>query len=134
MRGAGKGFVQVQKVKEYIRRFHEFDIVVDSAMVFGFDEHDATIFERALDFINEIELDVPHSVILISFPGTRLFTRFEREGRLLTRDWSKYDGAHVVFQPKQMIPQQLEEGATWFWYRAKRSKRAQKLLWSVYWG
>ena len=28
-------------------------------------------------------------------------------GRLLTRDWSKYNGASVVFEPKRMTPRQL---------------------------
>ena len=45
--------------------------------------------------------------IVVPFPGTRLFARLEREGRILTRDWSKYNGATVVFQPKRMSPQQL---------------------------
>lgn len=127
LKRAGKGFVRIQEVKEYIRRYHEFDIVVDSAQIFGFDEQDETIFERSLEFINEIGIDVPHAVVLIPFPGSRTYNQFESEGRLLTRDWSKYDGAHVVFQPKLMSPRQLKNGVDWFWSYARKSKRARKL-------
>ena len=34
----------------------------------------------------------------------------EREGRLLTKDWSKYTQIEVVFQPKHMTPEELYEG------------------------
>lgn len=133
LKRAGKGFVKIQEVKEYIRRYHEYDVVVDSAMIFGFDEQDETIFERSLEFVNEVEVDVPHSVLLIPFPGSRTYRKFEAEGRLLTKNWSKYDGAHVVFQPKQMTPKQLDQGSTWFWSYAKRSKRAKKLEREMLW-
>ena len=36
--------------------------------------------------------------------------RFTAEGRLLHKDWNLYDTAHVVFQPKGMSVEQLEEG------------------------
>ncbi len=133
LKRAGKGFVKIQRVKEYIRRYHEYDIVVDSALIFGFDEQDETIFERSLEFVHDVGIDVPHSVLLIPFPGSRTYQQFEAEGRLLTRDWSKYDGAHAVFQPKLMTPKQLEDGGNWFWYYAKRSKRAKKLERRMLW-
>ena len=33
-----------------------------------------------------------------------------QEGRILTRDWSLYDGENVVIRPKKMTPEQLDEG------------------------
>jgi hypothetical protein len=40
-----------------------------------------------------------------------LYQRLEAEGRILTRDWSLYNGrANVVFQPKLMSPETLLEG------------------------
>ena len=49
--------------------------------------------------------------ILTPFPGTRLFQRLEAEGRILTRDWSKYNSrADVVFQPKNMSSEELLAG------------------------
>jgi hypothetical protein len=33
----------------------------------------------------------------------------EREGRILTRDWSRYDITHVVFEPRCMPAAELEE-------------------------
>jgi hypothetical protein len=36
------------------------------------------------------------------------------EGRILTTDWSKYDGKkHCVFEPSHMSPAELEAGTEW---------------------
>jgi hypothetical protein len=34
----------------------------------------------------------------------------EEGGRILHRDWSRYDGNHVVFRPMLMTPNELLEG------------------------
>ena len=34
----------------------------------------------------------------------------DKEGRILTKDWSKYDLNNVVFQPKHMTPKELKDG------------------------
>jgi hypothetical protein len=41
----------------------------------------------------------------------------EIEGRILHRDWSKYDTAHVVFRPKHLSVEQLAEGYAWCYRR-----------------
>lgn len=111
---SGKGFVSFEKVQQQVERFHQYGIMLDSAFLFGFDEHNTRIFEETYDFVKEINLDSTHSVIVIPFPGTAFFNKMQKEGRILTENWSKYDGAHAVFQPKQMSAKDLEYGAYWF--------------------
>jgi hypothetical protein len=41
----------------------------------------------------------------------------EAEGRLLHRDWTLYDTAHAVFQPRHMAPEELEHGYAWVYQR-----------------
>ena len=48
--------------------------------------------------------------ILTPYPGTALFEQFDREGRLLHKDWSRYNHAEVVFRPKLMTPERLYRG------------------------
>ena len=64
-------------------------------MMFGFDEHDKSIFERSLEFALDVGIDICEPVIQIPFPGTKLFANMEEEGRILTKDWSKYDGTNA---------------------------------------
>ncbi|MFN0057402.1 MAG: DUF4070 domain-containing protein [Planctomycetota bacterium] len=55
--------------------------------------------------------------MLAPYPGTPLFHQMEREERLLHKDWSRYDTAHVVFFPKHMSPERLAEGYAWCYER-----------------
>lgn len=124
--GAGKGFILIDRVKENIERLHAYGIAVDSALLFGFDEHDTTIFRRTLEWVDDIQLDVAHTTILTPFPGTPLFQQLQDENRILTTDWRQYDCSHVVFQPKQMSPAQLQEGCNWFYWKHNSSERRMK--------
>ena len=116
LRESGKAFVRPDSMREKIRRFHDHGIQVTSTMIFGFDSPGPEIFDETLAYCREIGIDEVQPAILIPFAGTPLYQRLDAEGRILTRDWSKYDGNHAVFQPQRMSPQELEEGATRFWY------------------
>jgi radical SAM superfamily enzyme YgiQ (UPF0313 family) len=115
LKGTGKGFVKVQEIKERIKKLHDYGIIVDSAMMFGFDEHDKSIFKRSLEFAIDVEIDVCEPVIQIPFPGTKLFNNLEKEGRILTYDWSRYNGSDVVYEPKLLSADELLEGQYWFY-------------------
>jgi hypothetical protein len=48
--------------------------------------------------------------VLTPYPGTQIYQRFKDQGRIISYDWSHYDHHTVVFQPKNMTPQELAEG------------------------
>jgi radical SAM superfamily enzyme YgiQ (UPF0313 family) len=84
---------------------------VQAGIVFGFDSDSDAIFDETLDFLESSGVQNATFNILTPFPGTRLYNRLEAEGRILTRDWSKYNSRDdVVFQPKHMDPETLLEG------------------------
>jgi radical SAM superfamily enzyme YgiQ (UPF0313 family) len=130
LKEVGKGFVDTENIKGYIEKFQAHGIELDSSFLFGFDAHDENIFEETLEFVREIGIDESHGVIVIPFPGTKTFEKLEKEGRILTRDWSKYDGSHAVFEPKQMSPETLEEG-TWY-FETERQKPKETLMEKVW--
>jgi len=97
-----------------IRRFHGHGIAVQAGVVFGFDHDDRSIFRATVDSYRSAGLDSATISVLIPFPGTPLFKRLDAEGRILTRDWSKYNGKKdVVFQPALMSPDELLMGMEW---------------------
>jgi hypothetical protein len=51
--------------------------------------------------------------ILTPYPGTVLYDRLEKEGRIIERDWAKYDMTSVVIRPRKMTPEALEGGVAW---------------------
>jgi radical SAM superfamily enzyme YgiQ (UPF0313 family) len=108
------------RVEEYARRvriFHQNGIQVNASFVLGFDNDDTTVFERTAEWVEANRLECATFHILTPYPGTPLFVQMQREGRLLHRDWSRYDTAHVVFKPKRMSVEQLQHGYDWIYRR-----------------
>lgn len=89
---------------------HEYGIQVNGSFVFGFDHDDASIFDRTVEWIEANRLECATFHILTPYPGTPLFERMDAAGRLLHRDWSRYDTANVVFRPLRMSASELAEG------------------------
>lgn len=110
-----KSFVKPDKLKEYVATIKKHGIEVWGDFLFGFDEHTPEIFEQTLDFIKDIGVDkaIPHH--MIPFPGSETFDKLDADGRILTKDWSQYDGSHAVYQPKGMTAEQLDDGVYWVW-------------------
>lgn len=125
------------RTEEYARRvelLHHNGIQVNGSFVLGFDHDRRDVFERTVQWIQENRLECATFHIMTPYPGTPLFRQMQSEGRLLHQDWSKYDTANVVFQPKHMSPEELAEGYDWcyrklfstasIWRRRPRDWRA----------
>jgi radical SAM superfamily enzyme YgiQ (UPF0313 family) len=102
---------KVENFKKLIKRLHKHGMAVQGGIIFGFDEDTPDIFDLTLEKMYEFELDIVEVNILTPYPGTPLFDRLEREGRIITRDWSRYNQVDVVFKPKNMTEKELFEGA-----------------------
>ncbi len=116
LKDQGKAFVKPNKIKEYVKIVKSYGIEVVGDFLFGFDAHDTNIFQETLDFVRDIKADKIYPHLMIPFPGSDTYKRLDDKGRILTKDWSKYEGSNAVYQPKLMSPKELEEGLWWFWY------------------
>ncbi|WP_372895024.1 radical SAM protein [Stieleria sp.] len=99
--------------EDYARRvalLHDNGIQVNGSFVLGFDHDREDVFENTIRWVEENRLECATFHIMTPYPETPLFRQLESEGRLLHRDWSKYDTANVVFRPKHMSPEQLAAG------------------------
>lgn len=110
-----KSFNMKTDYRVVIERLHERDIAIMGCFVFGFDHDTDDVFEETVAFVEEARIDLPRYAILVPFPGTALFRRLEAEGRILTRDWTAYDGQHVVYEPKNLTPEALLRGTERAW-------------------
>ncbi|WP_455243966.1 B12-binding domain-containing radical SAM protein [Petrachloros mirabilis] len=136
-----KPFNRVQKFSQEIKMFHDYGIMVNPGIVFGFDNDDEAVFERAVDFLTKNQVELAYFNVLTPLPGTALFDRYQSAGRIFDWDWSKYDGKHVVFQPSRMTPEQLQEGFHWanhqfyslpnIWYRLSGTKQRLVARWEM---
>ena len=98
-----------------VDRIHDRGIAIMGCFVFGFDADTLETFDRTVDFVMESRMDLPRYAIAVPFPATGLFRRLKAENRILTEDWSLYDGQHVVFEPRNMSPDELlrNTGKAW---------------------
>ncbi len=106
-----KGFNRVDEYARVIERIHAHGIAVQAGIVFGFDHDGPEIFGETLDFLESAGVQNATFNILTPYPGTPLFERLDAEGRLLTRDWRRYNGrTDVVYRPKRMSAEELLAG------------------------
>jgi radical SAM superfamily enzyme YgiQ (UPF0313 family) len=111
LNGIKKTHNKVEDFKAMIKRIHDHGMTVQGGIIFGFDEDIPDIFDTTLDKINELDIDVLEVNILTPYPGTPLFDRMEKEGRIITKDWSKYNQIDIVYKPKNMTIEELRDGA-----------------------
>lgn len=108
----GKRINRIEAYEKGIQRLHDAGIGVYASFVFGYDYDEPSVFDEFLEFAERNRIEGAFLPILTPFPGTRIYQRLNEEGRILTENWSKYDMATVVFRPKRMTVEQLQEG---FW-------------------
>jgi len=102
-------------IRERIKRYHDHGILVEGTILLGMDTHTEDYIKRFIDFLLEIELDIAEFTVLTPFPHTRAFDEFQEQNRILTYDWDEYSADKVVFQPKHMPPEKLQELLQYAW-------------------
>ena len=95
---------------ESIRKIQAHGILVHGSFILGYDFDTKESFGELIAFVRESELLMPLINILTPFPGTKLFDRLDKEGRILHKDWSRFDGKNVVYTPLSMTPDELTDG------------------------
>jgi len=128
--GVSKRFVHTKELSNLIKTIRDHQIGIHGSFIFGFDGDDPTIFKKTVEFVQENNIELPTFTILTPFPGTPLRKRLEEEERIFDNDWSHYDMSHVVFKPKKMTPQELQEGYLWAQkYACAPRSILKRLLW-----
>jgi radical SAM superfamily enzyme YgiQ (UPF0313 family) len=102
--------------KDYVaavERLHSLGIMINGSFVFGLDHDDKDVFRRTVDWGIEHSITTATFHILTPYPGTRLFQQMEREGRITSYDWSKYDTRTVVYKTFGIAADELKQGYDW---------------------
>ena len=128
---ANKRFNSSVDYARLIADLHDLGIAIQGCFVFGMDHDSLDVFEATAEFAIRTAIDLPRFAILTPFPGTPLHKRLADEGRIFTRDWELYDGQHVVFQPRNMSPQELAAGHERAWKNVYRYSAIARRLWKA---
>ena len=140
---------------EIIGKLHDHGIGVEGTFIFGFDHDDDGVFERTVEFCQRTRVNVAQFSSLTPLPGTRLFERYRKDGRLLyepwndPRLWARFNLFESVIRPKQMSPDRLAVGLRWAYrnfyslpslarrfghHMWRQSPRDTLVTWTLNWG
>ncbi len=94
-----------------IKKIQSYGIAVNGCFILGLDGDDVSVFDRIYDFVERTGLFEVQITVLTPFPGTPLYQRFQKEGRLIEeRAWHKCTLFDINYYPKQMSVTQLRDG------------------------
>lgn len=100
-----------QEVSDIIRSnkiLRKQGIKAHGMFVLGSDSDDVKTIRDTVSFARKNKIFTVQLLVLVPLPGTNTFQELDAEGRIFTKDWSLYDGHHVVFEPKKMTVYQLQ--------------------------
>ena len=99
---------------EAIHSIQAQGITVNACFILGLDGQTTAVFREILDFAETAHPFDVQITLLTPFPGTPLYARLEREGRILQPGaWQLCTLFDVNYQPTGMTPQELREGIYW---------------------
>jgi len=80
-----------------------------ASIVLGIDADTREDIRRSVRFARMIDAYQLQPAVLTPLPGTPVYEQFQKEGRMITKDWSSFDFMNVTFEPKNMTPWELQE-------------------------
>ena len=97
-----------------VTKLRAHGIMVYGSFVFGYDADTVDSFDRTVDFAIAHKFFVGNFNPLTPMPGSELYARLEREGRLVYPRWwldPAYRYGEAIFEPRGMTRAQLTAGA-----------------------
>lgn len=123
--------------RDAVRRIQDAGITVNGCFILGLDRHPPSIFEEVLEFALDVPLYDVQITVLTPFPGTPLYDRLRREGRILEPErWDVCTLFDVNYVPANMTPDQLRDGLYWLTerlYSAKCLERRRRPFFDGLW-
>lgn len=105
----------LQKGVDAIKKAWDFGIEPYTSFLLGNDGDDEGTVDRMLDFAETSGIRKAEFAIFTPYPNTPAWHKLLGEDRILTREWSRYNDANVVFRPAGMTPDQLHDGYLRLW-------------------
>lgn len=102
-------------IRERVKRYHDYGIGVEGTILLGLDNQTEDDILRLIDFLLSIDLDLAEFTVLAPFPHTKAYDDLMRQGRIFDHDWDHYNAGQVVYQPKNMSPERLQELYEYAW-------------------
>ncbi len=120
------------RIRRRIELYHSYGIGVEGTIMLGLDDQTEDDILRLIDFLGEIKLDVAEFTVFVPFPRTRAGDEMTRAGRVLTKDWDQYTADKVVFRPKHMSSDRLQELYETAWTTFYRDEPQRQKMYNLF--
>jgi len=128
----GKNFFALDEARHLLRMLNERGVEIQINIIFGLDNDTPDIFDATVDFLLENKVSTLYANVLCPYPGTTLYQRLEKEGRLIEtpmRISESEDPANVSFIPKHLTAEQLVDGTRHVRTRFHAERRTDLPFW-----
>jgi radical SAM superfamily enzyme YgiQ (UPF0313 family) len=93
-----------------VKKLRDNGILVMASLIFGLDTDTEDVFDLSYEFLVKSKSAFLQACLMTPYPGTVVFEKLKKEGRILTDDWSKFDTKKVIISPKNISPERLIKG------------------------
>lgn len=125
----------IENIKAAAAACEKYKIRLIASIVLGIDDDTAEDMRRSVEFAKSIHAYQLQPAVLTPYPGTPVFEQYEKEGRMITHNWEKFDMMNVTFRPRNMTPWELQEEfyhAGTYFYDFKSCRRIGKTFGAEY--
>ncbi|OPX30071.1 MAG: hypothetical protein B1H08_02530 [Candidatus Omnitrophica bacterium 4484_171] len=119
--------LDLKKAISMIKFTKKIGIRTHLTFTFGMEGETKKTIKQTVKLALSLNPDSVQFSIITPFPGTILFEELDKKKRIITKDWSLYDGQYsCVFKPDNLTTEELEEAKNYayrLWADSQRRKR-----------
>jgi len=109
LKASNKMHNKVREYRQRIKLLHDNGIIVMSIFLVGLDGDTPEYLRELPDLVDQIDVDIPVYSFAVPIEGTTFTRELLESGRLLPGDiLHGSDGAHLMYQPRRISPDEAE--------------------------
>ena len=105
----------LQEAVDLVRRVEDRGMRFFASFGMGRDWDGPGLKDSILEFCQKANIRTAEFFLFTPYPGSPQFERLKKQGRILHHRWNEYNGAHVVWRPLGMKPDELYRAFVELW-------------------
>ncbi|MCX7667472.1 MAG: B12-binding domain-containing radical SAM protein [Atribacterota bacterium] len=99
--------LSLEVTQKAIEILHKYGVRIWGSFILGSLKDTKDTIKKTIELVRNINPDIVQFSLLTPFPGTSIYDEFLQERRLLSTNWSLFDGAHPIIKLDTLKPKEL---------------------------
>jgi 3-oxoacyl-[acyl-carrier-protein] synthase II len=124
------GAKEQQVLFDLVKKLKDRDINFFASCALGRDWDEKGVGDRIAGLFDKADIHTSEFFVFTPYPGSVHWDRLESQKRIVDKNWTHYNGAHVVFEPMNMTREELYREFTGVWnnfYRLQKDSHSASL-------